>query len=320
MRMVAPDDYPPALAGSHVEKRLRKLGELVIYDSIPKNEAELIERVKDANVIIGIRGGIPHFTRDVITRCTKLKHISVWGAGVDHVDLETCKARHIRVTNTSRSNMVSVAECAFALAINLARRMNANDRIVREGNWHEARRGLLQQLSGHVLGVVGAGPIAQHMMQIGRGVGMKVVAWTFHPSEERAKQFNVRFVPLDELMSTADVVSVHLPLTNESRCIIGRKQLALMKPTGIIVNTGRGSVIDEEALIETLTNKKIYGAGLDVFSTEPLPRNHPFTKLQNVVLSPHKGGGTKESLTLGLTMTADNIENVLKGTPTNIIV
>ncbi len=316
LKIVVPDDYPPALADSPAEQKLRTLGQLVIHASLAAEQGILVERIRGSDIVINIRSS-SRFTANVLSECRGLKHIAVWGVGVDNVDLQACKALGVCVTNTPGYSSETVAECALALALAVARRIPRNDRSTRDGQWS---RDLVLQLSGKVLGIVGAGPIAQRVMGLGKAMGMQVIAWTFHPSEERARKMGVQFVALDELMRKSDVISLHLPLTPQSRGLIGRRELSLMKQTAILVNTARGAIVDEESLIDVLEAKRIYGAGLDVFSAEPLPQANPFVKLDNVVLSPHKGASTLEAQWAGVWMVTENVENWLRGRPTNLVI
>ena len=187
---------------------------------------------------------------------------------------------------------------------------------MREGSW---ARSPVVQLAGKTLGVVGAGPIGKRMAELGRSLGMGVLAWTFRPSTDRAHEFGAPFVALEELLRSADVVSLHLPISERSRGLLGRSELALMKPTALLVNTARGAIVDEEALTEALREGRLGGAGLDAYSEEPLPLGHPLTALDNVVLSPHNAAMTPEAGLRGLEMVAENIEAWLNGSPTHVV-
>ncbi|HLF05550.1 MAG TPA: NAD(P)-dependent oxidoreductase, partial [Dehalococcoidia bacterium] len=191
-----------------------------------------------------------------------------------------------------------------------------NDQRIRRGEW---TRGFIDELYGKTLGVVGTGAIGQRMVQLGKGIGMKVAAWTLHPSPHRAWEYAVEFLPLDELLRRADVVSLHVALSAETQGLIGATELALMKPSSILVNTSRGAVVDEEALLEALEQRRIAGAGLDVFQTEPLPAGHPITRLDNVVLSPHAGGMAYHGTMRGLEMSVENLEAFAVGHPICVV-
>ena len=314
--LVVPDDEPPVLAGTPLEERSRALADQVEWHfTRPGSEAETIARIKDSEAIINIRSSV-QFTRNVLTACPRLKLLSVWGTGVDHVDLAAAAELGITVANTPGYGAPYVSEHALALAMAVSRRIVENDRRIREGGW---TAGFIDELYNKTLGVVGAGAIGRRMIQLGQGIGMKVIAWTFNPTAQRAAEYGVPFVPLEELLTRSDVVSLHVALTPQTVGFIGREQLALMKPNAILVNVARGAVVDEKALQETLQAGKIAGAGLDVFETEPLPHDHPFAKLDNVVLSPHVGGMAYNGTMRGLEMSIENLEAFAAGSPVNVV-
>jgi phosphoglycerate dehydrogenase-like enzyme len=169
------------------------------------------------------------------------------------------------------------------------------------------------QLDGKVLGLFGLGAIGRYVARMAKGLGMDVIAWTFHPSPERAKESGVRFVTKEELLRRSDVVSLHLLLTDETRGFLKKEDFDSMKPTAFFVNTARAGLIEPEALYEALRSKKIAGAALDAYDEEPLPPAHPLTTLFNVVFTPHNAGMTPEAITHGLMMTVENVEAFIAG-------
>ncbi|MBI4233490.1 MAG: glycerate dehydrogenase [Chloroflexi bacterium] len=315
LSIVVPDDAPPAVAGSPVEARLRELGQLRIYPSLSATEEVTAERIRDAQVVINVRATTP-LTAKVLRQCPHLKHIAVFGIGVDNIDLAACQELGITVTNTPGYSAAAVAEAAIALALAVVRRIPQNDRLIRQDGWAREPVG---QLHGKTLGVIGVGAIGQRTARLGAALGMRVIAWTFHPSPERAQEYGVEFLSLGELLRAADVVSLHLPLTEASRGLLGRRELGLMKPTAVLVNTARGAIVDEEALAEALRERRIGGAGLDVFAVEPLPPGHPLKALDSVVLSPHNAAMTPETALAGLQMVAENIAAWLEGNPSRVV-
>ncbi len=308
-RIVIPDDFPRAVSGTEAEEKLRSLGEVQIYQDKAKTQEELIERIKKADVVINIRA-YTHLNAEALASCQKLKLISVWGTGTDNVDLESARKLGITVTNTPGANALSVAEHTIATLLSLARQIPLLDREVRSGNWPRVD---MVQLHGKVLGLFGLGAIGRHVARMAQGLGMEVIAWTFHPSPERAKESGVRFVSKEELLRTADVVSLHLLLSNETRGFLKKEDFDLMKPTALFVNTARAGLIEPEALYEALRSKKIAGAALDTYDQEPLPPGHPLTTLPNVVLTPHNAGMTPEAILHGLLMAVENVEAFLTG-------
>ena len=314
--LVVPDDEPPVLFGTPYEARARALSEDTEWHfDRPANEDESIARMKDADAVINIRSSV-QFTRRVLAACPKLRLLSVWGTGIDHVDLPAAGDLGITVCNTPGYGAPYVAEHALTMALAASRQIVQNDRYIREGGW---TRGFINELYGKTLGVVGAGAIGQRMIQLGQGIGMNVIAWTVNASQERAASYGVEFVSLERLFRESDVVSLHVALSTETNKLIKAEHLAVMKPTSILVNTARGAVVDEAALLETLQQNRIAGAGLDVFEAEPLPAGHPFTKLENVVLSPHAGGMAYNGTMRGLEMSVENLEAFAAGVPTYVV-
>lgn len=315
MLIVVPDDNPPALAGTPALARLRKIDEVRLYDSDATDPAVLGDRLKDADAAVNIRGRT-RFTAEVLRGCPKLKLISIWGTGTDNVDLQAAAARGITVTNTPGANALAVAEHTVALILAVVKQLPQADRAMRQGGWP---RNLVPQLRGKRLGLIGTGLIGREVAAMGRGLGLEVVAWTFHPNANLAVSLGLRYVELDELLRTSDIVSLHLRATPDTLRFLNRDRLSLLKPTAFVVNTARGALIDEAALVEYLRENRIAGAGLDVFATEPLPGGHPLATLPNVLLTPHCAGMTPDSNLIGLDMAVENIENFLKGKPTHVV-
>ena len=315
MLIVVPDDNPPVLAGTPALERLRTIGEVRLYDSDATDPKTLIDRLREADVALNIRGRTL-FTAEALGACPKLKLISIWGTGTDNVDLPAAAARGVTVTNTPGANAIAVAEHTVALMLAVAKQLVPADQAMRQGGWP---RNLVPQLRGKRLGLVGTGLIGREVAAMARGLGMEVVAWTFHPSARLADSLGLRYVELDELLRTADIVSLHLRATPETRHFLNRARLAMLKPGAILVNTARGALIDEAALVECLREKKIACAGLDVFEAEPLPAGHPLLGLPNVLLTPHAAGMTPEVIQNGLAMAVENIENFQKGSPAHVV-
>jgi len=315
MRIVVPDDNPPALAGTPAVDRIRRIGEVRIHDTDATDPSVLAERLKDADVAVNIRGRT-RFTAEVLQACPRLRLISIWGTGTDNVDLQAAAARGITVTNTPGANAIAVAEHTVTLMLAVAKKLAQADRDMRQGGWP---RNLVPQLRGKRLGIVGTGLIGREVAGMARGLGMEVVAWTYHPDLALADRLRLRYVALEELLQTSDVVSLHLRATPQADGFLSRERLALLKRSAVLVNTARGSLVDEAALIEALRAERIAGAGLDVFQTEPLPADSPFRSLPNVVITPHAAGMTPEVIQIGLTMAVENIENFLRGKPTHVV-
>ncbi len=311
-RIAIPDDAPAVLRASAVWPQLAARATLDYHNTLPGSEDRLIERIGAADVVLNIRAS-SKFTERVFAQCPRLRLISVWGTGTDHVDLAAAVRHGITVTNTPGVSAISVAEHALALLLGVARRIPQLDAATRRGEWP---RGQSIELHGKTCGVIGLGAIGRRFAHIAAGIGMRVIAWTMHPRPEPG----VEFVELDDLYRSSDVVSIHLRLSSATEGFIGPRQLALMKPTAILINTARGAIVDEVALIDALAAGRIAGAGLDVFSAEPLPPGHPLAQLPNVVITPHCAGITPEALEAGLRMAVENIWEFLAGRPAHLVI
>ena len=315
MLIVVPDDNPPVLAGTSALERLRQIGTVQVHDSDAIELTVLAERLREAEVALNIRGRT-RFTAEVLQACPKLRLISIWGTGTDNVDVKAAAVRGISVTNTPGANAIAVAEHTVALMLAAAKQLHQADQAMRQGGWP---RNLVPQLHGKRLGLIGTGLIGREVAVMGKGLGFEVVAWTFHPDRKLADSLGLRYMELDDLLRTADIVSIHLRATPETKHFLSRERLALLKPGALLINTARGSLVDEAALVEFLREKKLAGAALDVFDTEPLPAGHPLTALPNVLLTPHAAGMTPEVIQNGLAMAVENIEHFLQGKPTHVV-
>jgi len=306
-RIVVPDDFPRAISGTKAEAKLRHLGEVRIYTEKAKTQEELLERIREHDVMINIRA-YTHLNRQILVSCPKLKLVSIWGTGTDNVDLAAAREFGITVTNTPGANALSVAEHTITILLSLVRQIPLLDREVRSGGWPRVE---MVQMNGKVIGLLGLGAIGQYVAKMARGFGMEVIAWTLHPSPERARESGVRFVSKEDLLRQSDVVSLHLRLSDETRGVFKKEDFAHMKSTAFFVNTARAGLIEPGALYEALHTRKIAGAALDAYDWEPLPSGDPLTCLPNVVLTPHNAGMTPEATLNGLMMAVDNVEAFL---------
>jgi phosphoglycerate dehydrogenase-like enzyme len=249
----------------------------------PLDEDEMVELVRDcAGLIVGVDPVTPR-----VLEAGPLRVVVKYGSGMDNIDVEAARSRGVQVSSTPGTNARSVAELAIALLLTLARNVALHDRGVRAGSW---RRLTGVELAGKQLGIVGYGAIGREVARIARGLDMNVVA--HDPLVEEA---DVDLVPLDELYAASDAVSLHLPLTDETRGFVGDRELAAMKSTAFLINTARGGLVDESALADALRSGRLAGAGLDGFEMEPLG-DSPLRQLDNVVLSPHAGASTYDAV------------------------
>jgi glyoxylate reductase len=243
-----------------------------------------------------------------------LKVIANMAVGYDNVDVEAAKKRGIAVTNTPGVLDETTADTAFMLLLAAARRLGESERTLRAGNWEWWGPKLFVGVDvwGKKLGIVGMGRIGQAVARRGRGFGMEVLYHNRSRNENAEKELDARYTDLEELLETADFVSVHTPLTDETRHLIGPGELDKMKPTAVLVNTSRGPVVDEGALADALSEGRIFAAGLDVYEEEP--KVHPkLLALENAVLAPHIGSGSQETRDRMAVLAAENVVAVLAG-------
>ncbi len=315
--IVVPDDFPSVFAGTEAEVRAKTLGAVRVFtERGADDEKELIRRIDKAEVAINIRAHA-RFSDVVFDACPALKLVSVWGTGTDNIDLNAAGMRGVTVCNTPGINAFAVAEHALTLMLVVARKVTLLDREMRAGKWP---REMLTQLLGKTLGVFGMGTIGTRMAHLGRAIGMSVLGWSAQGDDARLRAAGVTPASKEEILRTADVVSLHVRLTTETRGFIGRKELGLMKPTAILVNTGRGALVERDALLAALKDRRIMGAGLDVFHQEPVATDDPILTLPNVVCSPHNAGQTPEVIRDGLLAAVLNVEQFLQGHPRNLVV
>jgi len=315
--IAVPDDFPSVFEGSAAHDRARKLGEVhVVTARGADDEAELIRRIGRARVAVNIRAHA-RFSDGVFAACRELKLVSVWGTGTDNIDLGAAGRRGITVCNTPGVNAFAVAEHAIALMLTTGRKIPRIDREMRGG---ASPREMLTQCLGKTLGVFGTGTIGARVITLGRALGMDVLAWSARGDEGHVRGLGARPAGKDDLLREADFVSLHLRLTPETRGFLTRREFALMKKTAILVNTGRGALVERDALLDALRQGRIAAAGLDVFHEEPVKPDDPILALPNVVLSPHNAGQTPEVVRDGLVRAVANVENFLKGAPTDVVV
>jgi len=302
---------------------LKSVGEVIWADC--ESEDELVEKVRnaDAEVIISEYFKI---TSRVMDASPVLKGIVVWGVGYDHVDVDAASERGIYVANTCGSNAESVAEHAFALILGLSRRLLQADAFIRGGGWlSREEAGLPHQLIEKdlyekTLGVVGLGAIGSRVARIARGFNMRVLAHDPYVTVEASKERGAELVDLEKLLTESDFVTLHLVSTVKTRGMISTRELSLMKPTAYLINTSRGLVVDEDALVNALREEKIKGAGLDVFINEPIDLENPLLKLDNVIVTPHCAGSSEEALRKTSLMVGEEALRILRDqVPKNLV-
>ena len=282
-----------------------------------KTEEDVISVVKNADAIVVQYAPV---TRKVLEVAPNLKVVSEYGVGVDSIDIAACTEKGIAVCNVPDYSFQEVSDQAIALTLALDRGIVVLDKQIRSGNYGLAAVKPLHRIAGRIFGVVGLGRIARAAAQKARGIGYSVIGTDIAFQPGTTTDDGIPVVTFDELLAQSDVVSVHVPLMAATKHLINAAVLSKMKSTAILINTARGGVVDTDALIDALKNNKIRGAGLDVFETEPLPANHTLTALDNVVLTPHAGYYSEESLYELKTRPVQNAADVLAGKlPQNII-
>jgi phosphoglycerate dehydrogenase-like enzyme len=286
MRVIVLDDYQRALGGTAALKRLAEIAEVQVLTEKIDSEERLVKALAGCQALIPIRERTK-FPASLLCRLENLELISQTGNHAYHIDMDAATRAGILVALAPGGN--STTELAIGLMLAIMRRIPQSDRAMRSGEWPLV---LGYVLKGKTLGILGLGKIGTEVAAIGRAFGMNVVAWGPTLTAERAAHSQAEFLPLDEVFRTADVISIHLALSNQSRGLIDERRLRLMKKSAYLVNTARGAIIDESALVRVLADKAIAGAALDVFVEEPLPTAHPLLALDNVVLTPHLGWPT----------------------------
>jgi phosphoglycerate dehydrogenase-like enzyme len=284
LRIAVLDDYQQIAATLGAWDTVPRTVELDAMADHIDDLSALVERLGGAEVVVAMRERTP-LTAEVIGALPDLRLIVTTGPSNAVIDVAAAHANDVEVRGTG-GYLSPTSELTWALILALLRHVPAEDRSVREGGWQHT---LGTELAGRTLGVVGLGRLGTLVARVGAAFDMKVIAWSQNLDPDHAAELGVTAVGREELFSTADVVSVHLVLSDRSRGLVGAADIDRMKPTAILVNTSRGPIVDEAALVAALESGAIAGAGLDVFDHEPLPLDHPFRRLDNTVLTPHIG-------------------------------
>ena len=266
----------------------------------------MVELIRDVD---GAILGLDEVTAKVINAGERLKVLSRYGVGVDRVDLEAATAAGVVVTNTPGTNHIAVAELTLGLMLSLARRIPQHDKSIKEGSWERVRG---TELAGKTLGIVGLGWISREVIRRASAFGMKILVQTRYPDEELADEYGVEYPSLEDLLKGSDFVSLHCALTPERVDLIGEKELRVMKPTSHLVNTARGELVNEGALLRALQEGWIAGAAMDAFKEEPATGS-PLVRLGNFIATPHIGATTLESVIRMGTLAVENALQVLRG-------
>ncbi len=317
LKIAVLDDYLRLSQQSADWSTIARTCDITVFERPLSVPDEAADTLVPFDIISLIRERMP-MPAALIERLPNLKMIGVTGLYNRTLDVETARKRGVVMSYTELRGPYRKATCelTWGLVLSLARNIPLEAANMRSGGWQQTAG---FALAGKTIGLLGLGRQGRHMVPVAKAFGMHVTAWSPNLTVEAAAEVGVRRVEKDELFSTSDVLTIHLVLSERSRGIVGARELALMKPTAILVNPARGPLVDETALIAALSDRRIAGAGLDVYAQEPLPADHPLRGLPNVVLTPHLGFGVREFYESAYTDTVENIEAFLAGKPIRIL-
>jgi phosphoglycerate dehydrogenase-like enzyme len=313
-RVALLDDYQGVALSMADWKSLPPGTEVVVFKDHLAEEDAVAKRLADFDIVMALRERTP-FPRTLLERLPKLKLLITAGMRNASIDMKAAAERGVVVCGTA-GLPYPTAELAWGLILSLMRHIPAEDRATREGKWQTS---LGLGLNGKTLGVLGLGTLGSRAAKVGLAFEMEVLAWSQNLTTERAKETGATLVPKDELLARSDIVSIHLVLGERTRGLIGARELGLMKRSAYLINTSRGPIVDEAALIRALGDGTIAGAGLDVFDEEPLPLHHPFRRLPNIVITPHLGYVTSETYRIFYGHAAEDIKAYLDGKPVRVL-
>ena len=271
--------------------------------------------MQGADVIINTRSAVK-WPGDVLRELPKLRLIATCSIGTDMIDLATAADQGVTVCNQPGRTAGIVAEHLFGLMFAAAKRAAYQTAELKAGRWGRMENIFLQNKT---LGIIGSGSVGAELARLARSIGMTVLAWTFNPTPDRAERLGVTYVELDDLLERSDVVSLNVRLSEDTRYMIGQRELGLMRPGSLLLNGGRGDLVDTAAMIDALESGHLAGAALDVFDTEPLPPDHPILACEQVVMTPHMADQTPEGMELLNEGAVDNVIAFLEGRPQNVV-
>lgn len=283
---------------------------LTLWDSLPENQDDLGNRISKAD--LAVIANYP-LKKEALDKASSLKYLCVAFTGVDHVDIDTCREKGIAVSNCAGYSTESVAELAIGMMLSLYRKLEEGKDAAAHGKTGAGLRGI--EIKDRTVGIIGTGAIGYHTANLAKAFGAKVIGYNRSHSHD-----DITYTDLNTLLQTSDIVSIHLPLTKDTKHFIDKDKLSLMKKDAILINTARGGIIDNEALAEALKKGEIAGAGIDVFDMEPpLPEDYPLLSAPHTVLTPHVGFDTEEAMERRAAIVADNLKSFVEGKQKNII-
>ena len=314
MRVAILDDYLNVALELGDWRSLHGKAELFVFDKPFASQDEAAERLAKFEIIVGMRERTA-FSSNLLKRLPNLKLLITTGMRNRSFDMEAATEQGITICGTDSAGQPT-AELTWAILLGLACQIPAHDRGMKSGQWQTKLNG---NVGGKTLGVVGLGKLGSAVARVGLAFGMKVIAWSQNLTDERAAEVGAIRVDKKTLLSQSDYISIHLILSDRSRGLIGAEELKQMKPSAYLVNTSRGPIVDEDALLEALQNHKIAGAGIDVYSEEPLPIGSPFRTLDNVLLTPHMGYVATNNISRMYSDAAEDIAAFLDGNPVRVL-
>lgn len=309
------DDYQNVAMAFADWSRVAKDVEIKVFDKPFASQDEAIKALQGFAIIVGMRERTP-FPRKVVEALSDLKLLITTGARNNSFDVKACNERGITVCGTGVMGSPTTG-IAFGLILELTRRIGFENARLKAGAPWQVTIG--RDLEGLTLGILGLGKLGQRSATVGKAFGMKTIAWSQNLTAEKAQAGGAELVTKEDLFRNADVVTIHIVLSDRSRGLVGAKELGLMKKTAYLINTSRGPVVDEKALIAALQSKSIAGAGLDVFDVEPLPLDHPFRKMDNAVITPHLGYVSEQNYRKYFPDAVEDIRAWLDGKPVRVI-
>jgi glyoxylate reductase len=281
-------------------------------DPIPRDL--LLEKVEKVDGLLSML--TDRIDSELLDKAKNLKVVSNYAVGYNNIDVDAATERRVLVTNTPGVLTDSTADCAFMHLMSISRRLVEVDKFIRNGEWKKAwgpKMLLGSDITGKTLGIIGLGRIGSALIPRANGFKMKIIYNDEGPVPEKEKELGIEFRELDDLLREADYISLHVPLTDDTKHLIDKRELEMMKKSAFLINTSRGPVVNEKALYEALKNRNIAGAGIDVFEEEPTPQDNPLLKLDNIIITPHIGSATQETRLAMAVKAATNITAALKG-------
>jgi phosphoglycerate dehydrogenase-like enzyme len=287
---------------------------ITVFNIGIEDESDLVTKLLPFNILVTMRERT-WLTKSILERLTNLRLIAATGGRQLNIDIEAATNLGITICNTGSPGH-STAELTWGLILSLTRSIALEDKKLREGIWQTS---IGVGLDGKKLGLIGLGRVGKDVAKVAPLFDMELLVWSPNMTQERADEYQAKSVSKDTLLSDSDIISIHIPLNASSKGIIQKKELSLMKSNAYLINTSRGPIVNENALIEALQTQMIAGAALDVFDEEPLEKNHPFLSLENTLLTPHLGYVTAENYDIFYGESVENIQAYLKGNPINVL-